>query len=91
MNYQKLLKDARVKAMELDKEDSVAVLLLEHITKTSASQLFAKMHEEVKASELEEFNYIFNNTTRYPFVLNDLLYFYFKRPLLNMKYLQQKL
>ena len=60
MNYQKLLKDARVKAMELDKEDSVAVLLLEHVTKTSASQLFAKMHEEVKASELEEFNYIFN-------------------------------
>lgn len=60
MNYQQLLNEAQRKAIELDKEESAAVLLLEHVTKCSASQLFMKMHDEISGEEVEEFNKLFN-------------------------------
>ena len=40
MTYQKLLQVASNKAIEFDKEESAAVLLLEHVTNLKMNQLF---------------------------------------------------
>ena len=60
MTYQKLLQVASNKAIEFDKEESAAVLLLEHVTNLKMNQLFMKIHEEVESDVLEKFNEVFN-------------------------------
>ena len=60
MTYQKLLQDASNKAILYDKEESAAVLLLEHVTNLKMNQLFMKIHDEVEQDVLEKFNEIFN-------------------------------
>ena len=60
MTYQKLLQQAQNKAIELDKEESAAYLLLEHVTGLETNQLYLKIHDEVEDEVLEKFNDIFN-------------------------------
>lgn len=60
MKYQKLLQLAQEKAIELDKEESAAVLLLQHVTKYEPNELYLKIHEEVPQDILEQFNTIFD-------------------------------
>ena len=60
MTYQKLLQQAQNKAIELDKEESAAYLLLEHVTGLETNQLYLKIHNEVEDEILEKFNDIFN-------------------------------
>ena len=43
MTYQKLLQQAQNKAIELDKEESAAYLLLEHVTGLETNQLYLKI------------------------------------------------
>lgn len=59
MTYQKLLQIASEKAIAYDKEESAAILLLEHVTNLKTNQLFLKIHEEVEADILNSFNEIF--------------------------------
>ena len=43
MTYQKLLQQAQIQAVEHDKEESAAYLLLEHVTGLETNQLYAKI------------------------------------------------
>ena len=60
MTYQKLLQQASEKAIEYDKEESAAILLLEHVTNLKMNQLYMKIHDEVEPEILDKFNTIFN-------------------------------
>ena len=60
MTYQKLLQQAQNKAIELDKEESAAYLLLQHVTGLETNQLYVKIHDEVEENVLNQFNEIFN-------------------------------
>lgn len=60
MTYQKLLQMASLKAIEYDKEESAAILLLEHVTNLKTNQLFLKIHEEVEENILNAFNEVFD-------------------------------
>lgn len=60
MKYQKLIQNATLEALKLDKEESAVYLLLEYVSKSSASELYLKMHKEVEKDIFEEFNVLFN-------------------------------
>lgn len=60
MNYQKLLQTSEKKALEYDKEESAAVLLLESVTKFETNELYLKIHDEVPQEILDEFNRIYD-------------------------------
>lgn len=60
MNYQKLLQTAEELAINHDKEESAAVLLLEHVTGKNVNQLYLQIHNEVEEEIVEKFNTIFD-------------------------------
>ena len=60
MTYQKLLQVAQDKAIELDKEESAAFLLLQYVTGLETNQLYLKIHDEVEEDILNKFNDIFD-------------------------------
>ena len=59
MTYQKLLQQAQEKAVEFDKEESAAFLLLQHVTGLETNQLYLKIHSDVEQEVLDKFNSIF--------------------------------
>lgn len=60
MKYQKLIQNATLEALKLEKEESAVYLLLEYVSKSTASELYLKMHKEVEKDIYEEFNVLFN-------------------------------
>lgn len=66
MNLQKFLQVAEEKAIINGKEQSAALLLLEHVTGLSVNELYLKIHEQISEDVINEFNkifdrYLFNN------------------------------
>lgn len=66
VTYKKFIKTMEEKASLNNKEDSSVVLLLERILNIDSSKLFLIMNDEIKESEIEKFNllfdrYLFNN------------------------------
>ncbi len=59
MTYHNLIQIAEQMAIEKDKEESAAVLLLEHVTQLESNALYLKMHEEVEADIYNTFMAIF--------------------------------
>lgn len=59
MTYHNLIQIAEQMAIEKDKEESAAVLLLEHVTQLESNALYLKMHEEVEADIYNTFMTIF--------------------------------
>ncbi len=59
MNYQKLIYSSQEQAVRYDKEESAAILLLQHINQKTTSQLFMQMHEEVPEDVLKSFHTIY--------------------------------
>lgn len=59
MTYQKLLKDASQRAVEHNKEESAAVLLLQYLSDLKNSELYLNLHQEVPTTLVEKFNKAF--------------------------------
>ncbi|MDE5714812.1 MAG: peptide chain release factor N(5)-glutamine methyltransferase [Anaeroplasmataceae bacterium] len=60
MTYQKLIQIAEQMAIDNEKEESAAVLLLEHVTKLETNALYLKMHSEVEEAIYNEFMETYN-------------------------------
>lgn len=60
MNYQNLLKNAEIKAIELNKETSAAFLILQYVSGFSASELYVKIKDEVSSELINKFNLKFD-------------------------------
>lgn len=60
MTYRKFIKEKQNEALENDKEESAVYLLMEFITGLETNALYMKNDEEMKESDIEKFNSIFD-------------------------------
>lgn len=60
MNYQQFIQSATHQAASYDKEEGAVFLLLQFVTRLTASDLYLKMNEEVSQDVVDEFNQLFN-------------------------------
>ena len=60
MTYQSFIREKEKQAIDLDKEESAVVLLLEHICNIETNQLYLRMHEEIEEDIICRFNEVFD-------------------------------
>ena len=60
MKIQEFIREKEKEAIDNDKEESAVVLLLEHVLKLETQALYMKMNDEIKESDLIEYNLLWN-------------------------------
>ena len=60
MKIQEFIREKEKEALDNDKEESAVVLLLEHVLKLETQALYMKMNDEIKESDLIEYNLLWN-------------------------------